>query len=80
MSNADVVLVSPQVLAALRRIVGDDGLIAGEQELLVYECDAYTMERHLPGVVVLPRTTEEIVSIVRLCALHRLPIMRVSFR
>jgi glycolate oxidase len=56
-------------------IVGPDGLIAGDQELLVYECDAYTLERHLPGVVVLPRTTEQVAAIVTLCAQHRVPII-----
>jgi len=69
------VLVSPQVVLALRGIVGDDGVIADEQELLVYECDAYTLEKHLPGVVVLPRTKEEVVAVVKLCARHALPII-----
>ncbi len=67
--------MTPQVLRDLRAIVGPDGVIAGEQELLVYECDAYTMEKHLPGVVVLPRSTEEVAAIVRLCAQHQLPII-----
>ncbi len=67
--------MTPQVLNDLRAIVGPDGVIAGEQELLVYECDAYTMEKHLPGVVVLPRSTEEVAAIVRLCAQHQLPII-----
>lgn len=47
----------------------------GDDELLVYECDAYTLEKHLPGVVVLPRTTEEVVAVVKLCAAHQLPII-----
>ena len=75
MAAAEPVLIPPEVIAALRRIVGDDGVIAGDQELLVYECDAYTMEKHLPGVVVLPGTTEEIAAIMKLCAEHRLPII-----
>ena len=67
--------MTPQMLSALRGIVGPDGVIAGEQELLVYECDAYTMEKRLPGVVVLPRATEEVVAVVKLCAAHNLPII-----
>jgi glycolate oxidase len=50
-------------------------VVAGDQELLVYECDAYTLEKHLPGVVVLPRTTEQVSAIVKLCARHELPII-----
>jgi len=67
--------VPPECVAALRTIVGNDGVLAGEQELLVYECDGYTLEKHLPGVVVLPHTTEEVVAVVKLCAQHNLPII-----
>jgi len=67
-------LTPPQV-AELRGIVGTDGVIAGAQELLVYECDAYTMEKHLPSVVVLPRTTEEVSALVKFCTRHSLPII-----
>jgi glycolate oxidase len=63
------------VVDALRTLVGPEGVIAGEKDLLVYECDAYTLEKHLPGVVVLPRTTEQVAAVVALCARHRLPII-----
>src|SRR5262249_43799632 len=69
------VSVSPQLLAALADVVGAENLIVGPEELLVYECDAYTLERHLPQAVVLPRTTEEVVQIVKLCAHHQVPII-----
>ena len=75
MTPPDVQPVTRSVLAELRAIVGEDGVIAGAHELLVYECDAYTLERHLPGVVVLPRTTEEVVTVVKLCARENLPII-----
>src|SRR5439155_24009899 len=48
---------------------------SGEHELLVYQCDAYTLEKNLPGAVVLPKTTEEVVAVVRFCAKHNLPII-----
>jgi len=59
----------------LRAIVGEDGVVSKEEELLVYECDAYTLEKNLPTAVVLPRTTEQIVAIVKLCAKHNLPFI-----
>ena len=62
-------------LNELCAIVGKEHVITGRQELLVYECDAYTLEKHLPGVVVLPRTTEEVVAVVKFCARHQLPII-----
>ncbi|MBI5774729.1 MAG: FAD-binding protein, partial [Verrucomicrobia bacterium] len=67
-------ITRPQI-DALIAIVGRDGVIHGEQELLVYECDAYTLEKNLPSVVVLPRNTEEVAAVVKLCARHKLPII-----
>ncbi len=64
-----------QTLAALRGIVGAENVISGDQELLVYECDAYTLEKQLPNVVVLPRNTEEVAAVVALCAEQKLPII-----
>ena len=67
--------ITPKQLQELWQLVGRDGVISGDDELLVYECDAYTLERRLPGVVVLPRSTEEVQAIVRFCARHQLPII-----
>ena len=69
------VTVSSPVVEALQRIVGKENVVTGKNELLVYECDAFTLERNLPGVVVLPRTTEEVAAVVRLCAQEQLPII-----
>lgn len=56
-------------------IVGQENVLHGEEELLVYECDAYTLEKNLPNVVCLPRSTEQISQIVKLCAREQLPII-----
>lgn len=60
------------LLNDLRSIVGSDGVLSDPEELLVYECDAYTLEKKLPNAVALPRSTEEVVAIVKLCAEHDL--------
>ena len=51
------------LLGQLRSVVGMDGVISEAAELLVYECDAYTLEKHLPTVVVLPRTPEQVAAV-----------------
>src|SRR5213596_1964760 len=61
--------------AELRAIVGEEGVLSKPEELLVYECDAYTLEKSLPNVVVLPRTTDQVIAIVTLCAKHSVPII-----
>src|SRR5438094_744890 len=66
----------PSTLAdELRAIIGEDGVVCKPEELLVYECDAYTLEKSLPNVVVLPRSTEEVVAIVKLCVKHEVPFI-----
>ncbi|MHB8523682.1 MAG: FAD-binding oxidoreductase [Limisphaerales bacterium] len=59
----------------LRAIAGADGVVSDAEELLVYECDAYTLEKFAPQAVVFPRTTDEVVAVVKLCAAHQLPII-----
>jgi len=69
------VSIDESLLKRFRSIVGDDGVISHPHELLVYECDAYTIEKNPPDCVVLPRTTEETADIVKLCAENRLPVI-----
>lgn len=57
------------LIAHLRDIVGADGLVSQPTALSVYESDGYTLEKAIPEVVVLPRSTEETVAIVKL--LHK---------
>ena len=56
-------------------IVGKDAVISRESELVVYECDAYTMQKNLPTAVVLPATTEEVAQVVQVCNELELPII-----
>jgi glycolate oxidase len=51
----------------MRAIVGAEGIVADDEELAVYECDGYTLERARPELVVLPAKTAEVAAVVRLC-------------
>jgi glycolate dehydrogenase FAD-linked subunit len=59
----------------LRAAVGADGLITAQSQLQTYECDGLTNFRVLPGAVVLPQTTEQVQSVVRICARHKIPFV-----
>lgn len=48
-------------------IVGPEGVLTSPTDRMVYECDAYTIEKSSPDVVVLPRNRDEVVEVVRLC-------------
>jgi glycolate oxidase len=63
------------LIPALREIVGADAVLTEFEELLVYECDAYTLEKNLPNIVVLPSSTAQVAEVVRLCAAQGVPII-----
>ena len=57
-----------RLISRLRRIVAADSVIDQEPQLRAYECDALTMYRQLPLVVVLPETVEEVSAVMALAA------------
>jgi len=59
----------------LRDIVGPSAVISSPSELLVYECDGYTIEKTKPQVVVFPTSTEQVVQIVQLCNELNVPFL-----
>lgn len=70
---ASQVAIPVHVVDRLRAIVGADGVLVSSTDRLVYECDAFTIEKVVPDVVVLPRSRDEVVAIVRLCGEFHLP-------
>jgi glycolate oxidase len=65
--DQDVLARRLDIIAALRKIVPVEGVIAEEEELRVYECDGLTAYRQLPMIVVLPETTEQVSRVLAYC-------------
>src|ERR1700733_5449053 len=63
------------VLAELQAAVGKHGIVTERNQLQTYECDGLAALRTLPGAVVLPRSADEVQTIVRICARHRIPFV-----
>jgi glycolate oxidase len=59
----------------LRTTVGAENLIHRRDELLVYECDGYTIEKRVPDVVVFPTSREHVVEVVNACRRHGVPFV-----
>src|SRR5437899_6452022 len=55
------------VLKQLRKIVGDDAVLAAREDLLLYEYDG-GLAKGTPQAVVFPRTTEQVAAIMRLAS------------
>ena len=64
-----------RILDELRTIVGSRGLISSSEELHTYECDGLTNFRVMPRAVLLPTSTEQVQSIVRICHRERIPFV-----
>jgi len=64
---AESATVAAELLERFRRLLGDDGVLASRDELMVYECDGYVVEKKSPDVVLFPTTTAEVAEIVRIC-------------
>src|SRR4051812_5500368 len=56
-----------RLIGELTAIVGVEDVLHDPQELLVYECDGFTINKKVPDVVVFPTSTDEVVEVVRLC-------------
>jgi glycolate oxidase len=67
--------MDPGLLDALRQIVGRDGIVSAADQRLVYECDMLVYYKGLPDLVVLPRSTAEVVAVVRRCVEAGVPIV-----
>ena len=59
----------------LRHVVGADAMLASPSDLLVYECDGFTIEKNKPDIVVFPQTTEQVVGIVKACNEFDVPFL-----
>jgi glycolate oxidase len=65
----------PRFLDELLAIVGEEGVVATAEGRLVYECDMHTLYKGAPDAVALPRTTAQVLNIMRLCREHRVPVV-----
>src|SRR5262245_37871370 len=66
--------MTPADLEELRALLGADGVLDSRAARFTYEADALVLEKHLPDVVLLPRSTDEVAAVVRWARARGLPI------
>ncbi|WP_174732307.1 FAD-linked oxidase C-terminal domain-containing protein [Mesobacillus harenae] len=60
-------------LAAI--VGGARSILYQETDLLAYDCDGFTIHKHLPKAVVFPKNTQEVAEIVKYCSKNELPFL-----
>jgi len=59
----------------LRLYLPDEAVLLSEESRRVYECDALSAHRAMPGCVVLPDSVEQVQSILRYCYSNDIPVV-----
>jgi glycolate oxidase len=67
--------MNSSALSAFRSLLGHSAVISSPEELQTYECDALTNYRVMPCAVLLPTSTEQVQSILRICHRQRIPFV-----
>ncbi len=63
------------IIKQFEAVVGKNGVVQRREELITYECDGLTSYRQRPAVVALPRTTEQVAELVKICDRHSIPFI-----
>jgi glycolate oxidase len=68
-------MLPPGLVAALRDVVGTQGVLSAGADLLVYECDGFVIEKNTPDVAVFPTTSAQVAAIVKLAHQYQVPFL-----
>lgn len=60
-------------LAAI--VANTRSILYKKEDLLAYDCDGFTILKHLPKAVVFPKNTKEVAELVRYCCQNELPFL-----
>jgi len=73
--NSAILSRKPQIVARLRGVLSENAVIDAPEEVRAYECDALTAYKCPPLCAVLPRTTEEVSAVLKICHEEGVPVV-----
>jgi len=68
-------LLDSKLVRELRSLLGSNWVLTDPSDLVVYECDGFTIEKNMPSGVVFPTTVDEVSEIVKLCNRYDVPVV-----
>lgn len=63
------------IIKQFEAVLGKNAVVQRREELITYECDGLTSYRQRPAIVVLPRTTEQVAEVVKICDRNNIPFI-----
>jgi glycolate oxidase len=73
--SADIIGRKARIVERLQSVLPLDAVISEDAETRAYECDALTAYRCPPLAAVLPRSTEEVSQVLRICHQEGVPVV-----
>jgi len=67
--------LAPETLARLREIVGAEDVLTSKEDLITYSFDGTAAMKQMPGVVVFPKSTEQVSTVLKLANQRRTPVV-----
>ena len=67
--------LDPALIHALRTALGPDAVLTAAEACVAYECDALTLHRHRPELVVLPGTADGVREALEIAATYGVPVV-----
>ena len=74
-SNNSIINDKDRLIGLFNRILSTDSIISDPYETKAYECDGLTAYKCPPLAVLLPRTTEEVSKILKICHEEKVPVI-----
>ena len=67
-------MLKPELISQLKKIVGKETVLTSKEDLTTYSYDGTTMWTHMPDVVVLPTSSEQVSQVLKLANENRIPV------
>ncbi|MEM7554130.1 MAG: glycolate oxidase subunit GlcD [Cyanobacteria bacterium P01_A01_bin.84] len=63
------------IIKEFEAVLGKKGVVQRREELITYECDGLTSYRQRPDLAVLPKTTQQVAEVVKICNKYSIPFI-----
>ncbi len=67
-------MLETKLISQLKKIIGKEGVLTAKEDLNTYSYDGTTTWAHMPDVVVLPATTEQVSQVLKLANENKIPV------